>query len=64
MGCGIRHVTSLEYRPTANGLAEGFVQSLKNALCAMTNSTRLTLADKSCTTSNLHIQEQNTTHSH
>ncbi|KAL0147462.1 hypothetical protein M9458_057225, partial [Cirrhinus mrigala] len=34
---GIKHVTSAPYHPATNGLAERFVQSLKNALRAMTN---------------------------
>ncbi|XP_057202332.1 uncharacterized protein K02A2.6 [Triplophysa rosa] len=42
---GVRHVTSAPYHPATNGLAERFVQSLKNALRAMTNE-RITLSQK------------------
>nr|XP_055076811.1 uncharacterized protein K02A2.6-like [Misgurnus anguillicaudatus] len=42
---GIKHVTSAPYHPATNGLAERFVQSLKNGLRAMTDE-RLTLNQK------------------
>ncbi|RXN30262.1 putative protein K02A2.6-like protein [Labeo rohita] len=42
---GIKHVTSAPYHPATNGLAERFVQSLKNALRAMTNE-KITLNQK------------------
>ncbi len=42
---GIKHVTSAPYHPATNGLAERFVQSLKNALHAMTHE-KLTLSQK------------------
>ncbi len=42
---GIKHVTSAPYHPATNGLAERFVQSLKNALRAMIHE-KLTLNQK------------------
>ncbi|XP_034157776.2 LOW QUALITY PROTEIN: uncharacterized protein K02A2.6-like [Pangasianodon hypophthalmus] len=41
----IKHLTSAPYHPATNGLAERFVQSLKNALRAMTNE-KMTLNQK------------------
>ncbi len=42
---GIRHITSAQFHPSTNGLAERFVQSLKNALRAMADE-HITLHQK------------------
>ncbi len=55
---GIKHVTSALYHPATNGLAERFVQSLKNVLWAMTHD-KLTLSQK---LHNFLFAYRNTTH--
>ena len=39
---GIKHITSVPYHPSTNGLAERFVQSFKNALRSMKQEKRNT----------------------
>ncbi len=55
---GIKHVNSAPYHPATNGLAERFVQSLKNALRAMIHE-KLTLNQK---LHNFLFAYQNATH--